>query len=183
MGYTFDGASKRIILDSTAAVDVQDLFSRWKDWVLLSDNSKWAPAFRSVAGDPIGGGTNIAPYFFLNTTDGWRIRPHEVDHELRLTGNLYSEDPLLTMFAPTLGDFTVTVVVERSASAQTVSVGSGLSSEQATQLRKLFLLAGLDPTKPLVVDNVGGTRRVPADGSEIDQVATEVTGVLTITHQ
>lgn len=183
MGYTFDGASKRIILDSTASVDVQDLFSRWKDWVLLNDNSKWPAAFRSVAGDPIGGGTNIAPYFFLNTTDGWRIRPHEVDHELRLSGNIYSEDPLLSMVAPTIGDYTVTVVVERSASAQTVSVGSGLSTEQATQLRKLFRLAGLEAGVPLVVDSVNGTRKVPADGSEIDQVITEVGGVVTVEQQ
>jgi hypothetical protein len=174
LSYIFDGPSKRIILDSTDPVAVVELFSRWKDWV-LSGNAQYAPAFRSVAGDPIGPGQVIAPYVFLNTVDGWRIRPAEVSHELRISGNLYSEDPSLSMFVPPLGVFTVTQVIERSASAIGMSVtggggGTAPTSEQISDavwrqtldvheipgsagalLREIGELMALDPAHPLVV--------------------------------
>lgn len=210
MGYTFDGANKLIVMTTgTRSFDVKDLYSRWKDWLLLSDNTKYANAFNSVAGDPIGTGLTIAPYIFLNTTDGWKIRPDEADHELRISGNLYSIDPDLGMFVPTLGDYTVTVVIERSSAAIAVTVGGidqatvqsalsaqgytssratkldnvdatvssratvgqGLTTEQSTMLLEIYKLMGLDPTKPLVVSPT--SRKVPSDGSDIDQTITE----------
>lgn len=124
MGFVFDGQNKRIVVDSTAPFSAQDMYSRWKEWV-LAGNAEWSEAFRSVAGDPISPTQSVAPYFFLNTSAGWRIRPHEANHELRVAGNLYSEDPDLSLFAPTLGAFTVTVVVERSASSIEVLTGGG----------------------------------------------------------
>lgn len=180
MSFLFDGPNKRILVIGTSPISAQDLYSRWKDWMLLATNSAFAPAFRSVAGDPIGSGNSIAPYFFLNTLDGWRIRPDEADHELRINGNLYSEDPNLSLFAPTVGDYAVTVVIERSSAAIAVASGSGLSTEQAAQLRELFLLAGLDPTRPLAVTST--SRRVPADGSEISQTIAEGSGTVTVTR-
>jgi len=124
MGYQFDGANKLIILTAgTTSFSATDLYSRWKDWVQISDNSKYIFAFTSVAGDPIGSGQTIAPYIFLNTIDGWRIRPQEVDHELRISGNLYSNDSSLPLFVQTLGDYTVTIIIERSSAA--IVVGGG----------------------------------------------------------
>lgn len=180
MAFTFDGVNKRIIVSDTLPFAAIDLYSRWKEWMLVGTNSAFAPAFRSVAGDPIGGGNSIAPYIFLNTVDGWRIQPHESDHELRIAGNLYSEDSGLSLFAPTIGDYVVTVVIERSSAAIAVSAGSGLSSEQAAQLRDLFLLAGLDPSRPLAVTPTA--RRVPSNGSEISQTIVESAGTVTVTR-
>jgi len=54
----------------------------------------------------------------------------------------------------------------------------GLASEFQTILRELYLLAGLDPTKPLVV--AATSRKVPANGSEIDQTITDVSGTVTV---
>lgn len=126
MAYTFDGANKLIILsEGTTSFSVIDLYSRWKQFVQTSDNSKYVYAFTSVAGDPIGGGQSISPYIFLNTTDGWRIRPQEADHELQIIGNLYSVDPSLSLFVPTLDNYTVTVLIERSASALTIVTNAG----------------------------------------------------------
>lgn len=45
-------------------------------------------------------------------------------------------------------------------------------------LSDLFRLGGLDAAKPLVVSAT--TRRVPGDGSEIDQMISEVAGVVTV---
>ena len=85
MALTFDTTNKRIILDS-ADVDVGDIYSRWKEWVRLSDNSKWPQAFSVVGGDELGGGLFVASYFFL--MNGWRLRPMEIDHTLILRGNV-----------------------------------------------------------------------------------------------
>lgn len=214
MSYVFDGANKTITPGDTASFSVADLYSRWKDWVQESDNSKYAPAFRSVAGDPISDTQNIAPYIFLNTTDGWRIRPFEADYELNVTGNLYSEDPDLPLFIPTIASHTVTITIDRSASAIAVTVGgidqatvqtaltaqgytptraanldnldelvsqAGLTTQQATMLLEVYKLLGLDPTKPLVVTPT--TRKVPEDGSDIDQTLTKVGNVVTVQRQ
>jgi hypothetical protein len=222
MSFSFDGPNKLIILTSgTTSFEVKDLYSRWKDWVQLSDNSKYVYAFTSVAGDPIGSGQSIAPYIFLNTTDGWRIRPQEADHELRVTGNLYSIDPNLPLFVPTTGDFTVLAIIERSSAAIAITVGGidqatvqaamtaqgyttsrapsldnidvaistlqgqGLTSQQTTMLLEMYRLLGLDPTKPLVVDtptNGSGYRRVPANGSEINQTIEKTGTTTTVTR-
>lgn len=61
--------------------------------------------------------------------------------------------------------------------------GGSLTPTQATMLRELFELAGLDPLKPLVVDDTGNTRRVPADGSSIDQTVVTTGGETTVTRQ
>jgi hypothetical protein len=213
MGYNFDGSAKLITLTSgTVSFTVKDLYSRWKDWVMISDNSKYIYAFTSVAGDPISATQSIAPYIFLNTVDGWTIRPQESDHELRIEGNLYSLNPSGSMFVPTVGDYTVTVIIERSSAAIAVTVGgidqatvqaaltaqgytttratnldnldvlvsnTGLTSEQATMLLEIYKLMGLDPTKPLVVTPT--SRKVPSNGSDINQTISEDSGTQTVT--
>ena len=49
-----------------------------------------------------------------------------------------------------------------------------------TKLLELYQLAGLDPTKPLVVTET--TRKVPADGSDISQTIGESSGTVTVTR-
>lgn len=213
MIYVFDGANKTITPTSTDPFTVVDLYSRWKEWMLTSDNSKFPIAFRSVAGDPIGSGQSISPYVFLNTVDGWRIKPFEDDYELRISGNLYPEDPDDPMFAATIGAFTVTVIVERSSSSITTTVGGidqatvqaaltaqgytparaaaidyldvpissgSLSNTQQTMLLEMYRILGLDPTLPLVVTPT--TRKVPLDGSEIEQSIVKVGSTVTVTR-
>jgi hypothetical protein len=153
MSYTFDGANKLIIITGTATFTAADLYSRWKDWVQTSDNSKYVSAFRSVGGDPIGPGQTVAPYFFLNTTDGWRIRPNESSHELRISGNLYSEDSTLSMFVPTLGAYTVTIVIERSSAAIAVTVGG---VDQAT-VQAALTAQGYTTSRSAKIDNLDVT--------------------------
>jgi hypothetical protein len=64
-----------------------------------------------------------------------------------------------------------------------VSAAAGLTPTQATMLLEMYKILGLDPTKPLVMDVPGGTRKVPSDGSEISQTAVEgPPGVVTLTR-
>jgi len=88
MAYTFDGPNKLIILSSgTTSFSVVDLYSRWKDWMLLSDNSKYLEAISGIGGDPLPGGNFLGQTFFLE--NDWKIRPQEANHVLVVTGNLY----------------------------------------------------------------------------------------------
>lgn len=142
---TFDGANKRIILDSTS-VTASEIWSRYMDWLAAdSQNAKWGLAMTQVGGDELGSGLYIPIYIFLQ--NGWRVRPMESSHQLMITGNLFVAEggsPLVN----TLGNYNViaqyTVPVQAQAMA-TSSGSGGLTSEQATQLAKINGNAALIP--------------------------------------
>jgi hypothetical protein len=72
MGVLFDGPNRLIIVASgTLSIDMTSVYSRWKDWVRVSDNSKYLKAFSVVGGEPTVQGQYITPYFFLE--NGWKI--------------------------------------------------------------------------------------------------------------
>lgn len=122
MPYTFDGDNLLIIMTAgTTEVDATTLYSDWKDWQLVNDNSKYFEAFRTIGGDPLGGALEAGDYYFLRNDYGWRIRPQEADHDLQINGNLYGEDPALPLFIPTIGNFTVLVKQQLSSLTQTVN--------------------------------------------------------------
>lgn len=108
MAYTFDGVNKLIICKSgTTTIPVPDLYSRWKEWVALSDNAKYDPAFRIVGGDIIdaAAGTLIPAYTYL--ANGWRIRPQEASHILTVKDGILLVDGGGDPFVATLGTYTV----------------------------------------------------------------------------
>ena len=83
MALTFDGTTKIITLtEGTVAVSVRDLWSKWVDWLLMGDNSKYPLAMRNVGGDDVDvdEGTGIPIYVFL--LNGWKIKPQEANHTL-----------------------------------------------------------------------------------------------------
>lgn len=85
MGYSFDGTTKRITLSTgTSEFVVNDIYSRWKDWV-LDGNAKYLPAFRAIGGEDIGSGQSAGVYVFLG--NGWSIIPAAVS-QLTVVGNL-----------------------------------------------------------------------------------------------
>ena len=133
---TFDGASKRVILNSTS-VTASEIWSRYMDWLAAdSNNAKWGLAMTQVGGDDLGGGLYIPIYVFL--ANGWRVRPMEANHQLTIVGNLFVAEggsPLVN----TLGSYNVIAqyTVPVQAQAMATSGGSGgLTSEQAAQLMK-----------------------------------------------
>lgn len=147
MAVTFDGPNRIIILETlVTSVDVEvDLYSDWKEWVMLSDNAKFFPAFRTVAGDPLPGGKSISGHFFLQNQVqpdggvGWRIRPPEEDIEIILVGNLWPEDGAIVLFVPTVGAFTALPQIERSADSLTTAgssptaIAAAVWAESSTQ--------------------------------------------------
>jgi hypothetical protein len=121
MAITFDPSTRRIVLDSTS-VTATEIYSRWCDWIALSDNAKYLPAFRSTGGDDLGGGLLIPPYYFL--TNDWRVRPMEANHNLTITGNLFVDGGGIPVVS-TLGTFQVNVNYTVPVQAQGISTAGG----------------------------------------------------------
>ena len=139
MSVTFDPATKTIICGpgTTSLVVGADLYSRWKDWVLAGDNSKYLEAFRSVGGDPTTGGNSIAVYFFL--LNGWKLRPQEANHTLTISGILLVDgggDP----YASTIGTYNVRIVATVPLQAEAIVVETGVS--------------GLTPSESALLSNI-----------------------------
>lgn len=128
MAIAFDGASKRIILDS-ASTSAAQIWSRWADW--HEANPQWPLAMRQSGGDPVGGGIYSPLYYFL--LNGWRVRPMESDHDLVITGNLVVEGGG-TPVVRTLGPYQVNtayVVPERAQGISTSGTPAPTASDVA----------------------------------------------------
>ena len=136
MAITFDPVAKRVILDSSS-VTATELFSRWEDWAVLSDNVKYGMVFRQVGSDDLGGGLSIPPYFFLQ--GGWRVRPMESDHNLAITGNLFVEGGGVPVVR-TLGAYQVNVNYTVPVQAQGIST-SGSAGLSAADIEAIATLA------------------------------------------
>lgn len=133
----FDGVNRVIKLSSgIRSVDTIDLYSSWKRWV-SGGEAEYAPAFRTVGGDPLTGSLRSPVYYFL--INGWKVEPASESHTLDVQTNLYAEggeDPFQT---PT-GNYSIRVNNKVSdAQIVTVTTGSGLSNEQAEDLKSIYL--------------------------------------------
>lgn len=139
--YTFEGAAKIIQMDVGAQeLDVQDMYSRYKDWV-LAGNPQWEPAFENLpagvpgastpsyaGGNPVdaSAGTKIPFYAFL--ANGWRVRPYDADHTLRVTGGILlvqgGGDPFLNTVTPR----TVRINYQQPVQVLAISTTGGASA-------------------------------------------------------
>ena len=160
MPITFDPAAKRIILDS-ASVTATEIFSRWEDWAVASDNLKYGVVIRQVGSDDLGGGLSIPPYFFLQ--GDWRVRPMESSHNLTITGNLFVEGGGVPV-VPTLGTHQVNVNYTVPVQAQGIST-SGSTGPSAAEIAAAVLAALQATTIPVNNTLINGAP-VIGDGSE-----------------
>lgn len=118
MAFVFDGPNKRINLTSgTTTLDIRDIWSQWVNWLQLSDNSKFAQAFKQVGGDSIDAvaGTSIPIYCFL--LNGWKIKPQEADHTLNVSGGILLVEGGGDPFISTNGDFAVRINYQQPVQA------------------------------------------------------------------
>ena len=129
MAFTFDGPNKLVILSTgTTYVSVKDMYSKWKEWTLLSDNAKYLSAMGSIGADPIPGGQLGSTFFMEN---GWKIRPFEGNQTLTIAGNLFTRDGS-DAFVNTLGVWNVRIVSIVSTLVETVvQAGIGTPTDVA----------------------------------------------------
>lgn len=126
MGFSFDGPSKVITLTSgTTQVSIRDLWSRWIDWFLTSDNSKFPIAFEQVGGNPIDAttGTYVPVYIFIK--NDWKLKPQESNHTLNVYDGIIVVDGGGDPFIDTIGAFTVRIKYSQPVQAITVSTSGG----------------------------------------------------------
>jgi hypothetical protein len=139
MALSFDGPNKEISVSAVTILSVRELWSRWVDWLLTSDNSKYLFAFDQVGGDDIDpvAGTTIPIFIFLK--NGWKIRPEEADHTLNITEGILVVDGGGDPFLDTVGDYVVRINYQQPVQVigLTLAGGSGLSTEEHDQLMGL----------------------------------------------
>ena len=135
MAFTFNGQTKIITLTAgTTTMSVRDVWSRWVDWFLTSDNSKYLPAFTTVGGNDVdvAAGTSIPIYAFL--VNGWRIKPQEANHTLTVTEGVLLVDGGGTPFNNTAGNYVVQINYQQPVQAITVETGGGASTVWSEEL-------------------------------------------------
>jgi hypothetical protein len=160
MSYTIDPANKIIVLDS-ATVTAQSIYVAWADWMLVSDNAKYLPAFGSAGGDALGGGLFVPPYYFL--LNGWRVRPMESSHNLTITGNLFVDGGGVPVVS-TVGTYQVNVNYTVPVQAQGIST-SGSTAPTAAEVAAAVLASLMANTIPVNMTKVKG-QVITGEGSE-----------------
>jgi hypothetical protein len=126
LAITFDGPNKRMILSTgTVTLSVRDIYSRWVDWWMTSDNSKYEQAFSTTGGDDIdvSAGTKIPIYAFL--LNGWRIRPQEANHTLSVTDGILLVSGGGDPFVDTVGSYRVNTRYSQPVQAISFTTGGG----------------------------------------------------------
>lgn len=146
---TFDGINKLIIVnEGVVELDVQrDIYSAWKEWLLIETNTKYQQALNTVGGEPTVAGQFLdVTYFLIN---GWKIKPQSGSYTLNIIGNLFDIDgdrinvdaDINPLFPNNININTNTSVIVRQ-----VSGGSGggecdlteIESELQSQNQRLF---------------------------------------------
>jgi hypothetical protein len=86
----------------------------------LDDHTKFLPAFRSIGGDPLGGGLFAGDLYFL--TNGWQV---VIDHSVTVNGVLYHDDSIPVFVIEPGGGVTSTVsnLTQTAVSQQNVVTG------------------------------------------------------------
>jgi hypothetical protein len=149
----FSGDTKQIVVKpGNTSIDVKiDIYSDWKEWVLLSDNAKYSSALRTFGGDPTVGGQFAPSYFFL--TNGWRIVADN-NEDVTVGLNLYTDEGD-TPFIVGSGSS----VTNQISDAATVDNGveESLGYEDGIQVNTLIGVTGTDApigTKSQPVSNM-----------------------------
>lgn len=190
MAITIDGETLVITLESgiTDVAVGEDLYSEWKKWALLADNLKYEPAFRPDGGNPLSSVINQGSYFFLNNTEGWRIKPPEEDITVYLVGNLAVEDTTLDAFIPTTGGFTAAILgLQPVTQGVTPAMGTQLEHISFDGAVTIDVVLGQAGTGNDTSGNPIGTRGAPSNniddghtimlarGLDVFNIATDLT--------
>lgn len=120
--HAIDFINKLIILDS-GEYSVPQVYSSWKDQMLLTTNAQYEFAFAQVGGNPTGGANSIPLYTFLS--NGWKIRPVEANGTTNVIAGILLTDNDSDPFVDTLGAFTVRINYRQPVQAIAVSTGGG----------------------------------------------------------
>lgn len=174
---TFNGIEKTITVNYGESVIrvKEDIYSDWKEWMLIQDNSKYLPALRSIGGDTIDAGNGIYAgdiYFLIN---GWKI---VIPHSTQIVGTLYCDDQSSPYIIKAGAGVAATVsnLVQTVATAGSGGGGSNLTVPQ--------IASGVRSELAIELNKVNTFLPVPSPATIAAQVRTELTPELShITSQ
>lgn len=139
MIYAFNGTTKRITLPSGAvALDLIDLHSRWKEWVLLG-NAGFAQAFSTIGGET----PKIPLYLFLS--NGWKIVPQSANHTLSVTNGILETDDASEPFVDPVGSYSIRINRESPGIAIGYSATGGTGPTAAEIAAAILAAAQITP--------------------------------------
>ena len=132
---TFDGLNKLILVnEGVTELDFrEDVYSAWKEWILdpTQINAKWEEAVSAVGGDTLPGNRQLGTTYFLE--NGWRMRTWEGDHELTVTGNVFTREGE-SLFVSTLNPWTITINLNTATIVETILPELSLSAGDVTAI-------------------------------------------------
>ena len=119
---TFDGPNKLVLVnqDVTELNFGEDVYSAWKEWVKDPDhiNAGYEEAIAVVGGDDLPGNRTLGSTFFFE--NGWRMRTWEGNHELVLSGNVFTREGE-SIFVPTIDPWTITINLNTSTLVEVIA--------------------------------------------------------------
>lgn len=128
---TFDGVARTITVNpGETFIDVKrDLYSAWKEWASLRDFSKFDTAFRTIGGDPLGGGKFAGDLYFL--INGWQVIVNQL---ITVEGALFNDQPKPAYKVNAGGGVisTVSNLIQTAETVQTVTEAAPTPSQIAT---------------------------------------------------
>jgi len=186
MGFIINGNTKTITLTAgTTQVSVRDVWSRWVDWFLTSDNSKFLPAFEQVGGNDIdiAQGTKIPIYAFL--VNGWKLKPQEANHTLTIGDGILLVNGGGDPFLNTDGAYVVRINYQQPVQAISFTSGGGSTNvweqeiEAGYTAEQIFrIISSVMAGKSIITDNGNGTATVKFRdlNDTVDRVTAEMDG-------
>lgn len=165
--FTVDTSAKLFIAKAgVVEFDIKvDLYSDAKEhWLLGGPEMGFKFPFATVGGEAIddAAGTKVPLYAFL--VDGWRVRPDEANHTLKVTGGILLVDGGGDPFVDTLGAFTVRINYQQPVQAILAETGvSGLTSQEAADLSDVRMIL----RNKMVTDPDTGIMTLYDDGGNV----------------
>ncbi len=137
----YDGPTRTIWIDAGVNyVSVKDdVYAGWKEWVMLSDNSKYVQAFETEGGKPISDTEKLGDTYLM--INDWVIRQTDATDPVVIDGNIYAYDlngdPKYPFGFDPVGNISITNKV--SVLINTINTGGGgLTDEQDLTLRLAY---------------------------------------------
>ncbi len=171
--FTFVFTSSLIEVDNGVAdVDCFALYDAIKLAQASEEGIIYARIGKGSGLDILGPGVQVGLTVELLGT--WQLRFPAGNYVARVAGGNLVGGPAGDPIAYSAG---VQTLLLQSANSTVVTTGSGLSTEQASQLSELHKLSGLDPAAPLAVTQTQRT------AGNISQSISETSGTVTVTRQ
>lgn len=147
---TFDGENRRIIVNAgvTSLRVKEDIYSNWKEWTQVRDNSKFLPALRVTGGDPVGGGQYAGDIYF--TINDWKI---VINEQVTVEGIIYDDVAGVNPFVLGPGAGVRNVVSNYAIAYSTAGVGvEDIRIEMDTNSTKLASINSRVNSLPTAAD-------------------------------